>query len=589
MSEDINSPNETLDLEAVKQDFLNYLDGNTAPLFIAESLSQMLRVAPPIHFSPKEIAAIVIAWASLRAPAEQKPMHEFFLKSIKLIVTADRTGVLSAFKPSPFYMPFFEGLVRGCPTGEKDSFREKLKQLRADIFKEWGYQFRQVEAEITLPTSQPEIPVVISTPSPEIVAPSVVESSADTAAINVDLMVRESLLPEDLGELIQQLRTVALRLPQEQKDEYLVQLQIVIDQSMRQPRFIITPYLESLIDIAIVAFNGSETFFAAQILYVVQQVYNTGRFDEALREYLRGCRRVAALNDGHLKNFVSNPDLLPAVRVFLSHFDEFSPYNLLHTLSYETDNQKRKTLLALMEAHGEDGVPMIIYYLNRVDIGDAAQLPYLRNLIYLLGRAAPQDEEGQQGAINLISPFLKSRNAQLRATAITSLERFTIDEVLSHIKQVFNEKIYSEEELNNEERLVNLLSNAINIIGRHNSNAAVQLLTQMAQGHHVNLLSDKYQKPLRLQAMQILISKQHLLTLEHINPLMDHIRNATNSWKKLMSRFLGEDETIMMTMLNVLATVPFPVVKELLNDVKTRYAKEPLGRHAGDLLAQIQR
>src|SRR5438876_11348887 len=87
-----------VDLEVVKGDFLTYLDGKIAPLFAAESLSHMLGSEPPVYFEPSQVADFVADWAQMRAVIDSKPIHEFFLKSVELIVTADHTRVLTGFK-----------------------------------------------------------------------------------------------------------------------------------------------------------------------------------------------------------------------------------------------------------------------------------------------------------------------------------------------------------------------------------------------------------------------------------------------------------------------------------------------------------
>src|SRR5437867_868337 len=97
-------PGSEIDLDSVKRDFSTYLDGKVAPLFAADSLSKMLGTAPPAYFKPKQVAEFVAEWAQMRSAREGRPVYEYLLKGIELIVTADRTGVLSGFKPSDFYM-----------------------------------------------------------------------------------------------------------------------------------------------------------------------------------------------------------------------------------------------------------------------------------------------------------------------------------------------------------------------------------------------------------------------------------------------------------------------------------------------------
>jgi len=132
-----------IDLEDIKGQFVTYLDGKIAPLFAADALSIILGTEPPVFFQPNQVADLVDAWAQTRFILESKPVYEFYLKSVEMVVTADRTKVLTGFKPSDFYPPFFEALVEKCPESERERFREKLKQLTEILYKEWSYDFRR--------------------------------------------------------------------------------------------------------------------------------------------------------------------------------------------------------------------------------------------------------------------------------------------------------------------------------------------------------------------------------------------------------------------------------------------------------------
>src|SRR5262249_53930895 len=127
-----------------------YLDGKIAPLFVAESLSHMLGTEGNALFEPKQIADFVASWAQTRATKANRSPQEFYLKSIEMIVTADRTGVLSRFKPSAFYTSYFDSLLSSCRPEERALFGERLNQLREELVKQWSYDFRRNEFEQTI-------------------------------------------------------------------------------------------------------------------------------------------------------------------------------------------------------------------------------------------------------------------------------------------------------------------------------------------------------------------------------------------------------------------------------------------------------
>ncbi|MEW6731811.1 MAG: hypothetical protein AB1489_10830 [Acidobacteriota bacterium] len=547
-----------IELETIKKDFIAYLNGKVAPLFVAESLSQLLRVEPPIYFEPKQIAELVASWAQVRAVSEGRLVHEYYLKSIELIVTADRTGVLDAFKPANFYMPYFEGLVRQCPASEKELFRERLKQLREHLFKQWGYELRRAEFE-------------------------------ETAAVQSSVGVKRQRPIDDINALIAKLRRPDLRLTPLQEQAIITELKSTIEAllQVREPGFSLVPYLEALIGIAINIFNNNQPLFGAELLYVVQQVYNWSGFNEALRESLRTSRSGSELSETQLKQLVDKPELRSALRVFLTHFEDLSPYALLTTLADEPDRQQRRFQISLVEIHGEAAAPIIMNMLSQVN-RNSSNWYFTRNLVYLLGRVVPTEVDVQRLAINLIGPFLTAPVFQLRQAALASLECLNNEEVLPLLVQVFNDANYTEEQLDNQERISTYLSNTINVIGKYNCEAACRLLVEIALERRINFIAEKLARPLRLQALQVLATKYSLLSPPLLTQIIDRVRSLTRWRVKLVSRLLGQDEQLLLALLEVVAANPSPPAIEVLQEVRTRYADEVSGRRAQELLEQLQ-
>jgi hypothetical protein len=549
-----SEPSGEIDPEKIKGDFTNYLDGKIAPLFVAESLSHTLGTEGNALFDPKQVADFVAAWAQMRSLKENKPPHEFYLKSVELIVTADRTGVLTGFKPSTFYIPYFEGLVSNCRPEDRDQFRERLKQLREELIKQWSYDFRRNEFEQT----------------------SNIESKG--------LLRKE---PQDvLKAIINRLQTQGEQLSPMEEQAIIADLKRNIDLLARKPGFAITPQLENLINISINLFNSEHISFSAELLYIVQQTYNWSGIDEATREWLRNFRSVSELNISQLKGLIGKPDLRKVLMVFLTHFEDLNPYNLLSALAAERDRQQRRLLTSLIEAHGDAAAALIMDTLSKYPPQTANDKNWFftRNLIYLLGRVAPKDPESQQTAANLIGPFLRAPVFQLRIATLTGLENLNSEFVMPFLAQVFTAGSYTEQELKNLDRVLTYLNNAISLVSKQNHLASIQLLVEIAVGQRLNFIPEKLNRPLRLQALQVLSSRREELSPALIAPVIERIRNMTK-WKIMfVSRLLGEDEEQLLAMIDLVAAVPTEETIQLLKNIQSRYSNKSLGQRAAELL-----
>jgi hypothetical protein len=542
--------------ETIQKDFIDYLDSKVAPLFVAESLSLIFRHEPPVYFTAKEIADLVATWARVRAPMLGGYIHEYYLKSIEMIATAERTGMLAGFKPSAFYMPFFEGLVRNCPPEEKELFRPRLKQLRDEIFKEWDLESRGVGVEFEIT---------------ETVAGSFQEKQQ---------------AQDRFGDIIDAIRAQGLRWSANDQQMVMAELRSVIEKLLIDFGFIITPYLEALIDVAIYIFNAGQLLFGSELLYIVQQVYNWGGMDPAGREALRRFRSASALDETQMKLLLGKPELRGALQVFFDHFDELSPYNLLNDLAQESDRQKRRYLISLIEAHANNATPVIVRLLAQAKAEDSWHMA--RNFIYLLGRVPPASEAEQRAATRLIIPYLRSPIPQLRIAALAAMESFPFPELLDSLRHFFDDKQYTAEELNNQERISTYLNGAINIISKINSEPAMRLLAEIAVGRHIDFISEKLARALRMQSMKALAARRDVLNAPLLSPILERIRALTSRWKKLMSRLLGEDEQELMALLEIIAGCPIPPVIELLKDISARYADQPSGGRAAEILTQLE-
>lgn len=391
--------------------------------------------------------------------------------------------------------------------------------------------------------------------------------------------------PEKISAKIHKLRMSLLKLSLEEQNSYVAELQSLIFE-LATKQLYLTPYLEALVDISITSFNAGQGVFGAQLLYIVEQVYYLEGFDEKVRYGLRKFRAATELSEPHMRSMSSDPTLVPALRIYLAHFDELAPDKLLENLIYETDRQKQRFWMLLIEAHKETATSHLLQQLSKL-VANNDNWPMIRNLIAVIGRIPPQERIAQRQAIGLLGNYLKSPFIQLRYASLTSLEALAIDDALPYITSIFDEKLYSDSELEETERLIAYLKMVIALIGKFNSERALRMLIEISLGKHISFVNVKSIQQLQLQAMQILASKRHLLSANLVNPFVERIRAITNPWKKLMSRFLGEDEMELLAMLEVVGAINTQEIRQLLVEIKDRYAGQTAGRRAGELLTKL--
>lgn len=119
----------SVDVETALNDLLEYLDDRKAPLFVADSLSTLLRTQPPIYVERLRLIEAVVTWARQKATVTGRPMHEMLVGVLSSIKHAEQARVLQDFEPQLFYATFIRELVGYCPPGEAQDFLAKASAI----------------------------------------------------------------------------------------------------------------------------------------------------------------------------------------------------------------------------------------------------------------------------------------------------------------------------------------------------------------------------------------------------------------------------------------------------------------------------
>jgi curved DNA-binding protein CbpA len=120
---------EGLDVETALNDLLEYLDDRKAPLFVADSLSMLLRTKAPFHIEQARIVETVVVWSRQKASVTGRPIHEVLVDVLSSIKHAEQARVIQDFDPNLFYASFIRELAIHCPPSENQLFLSKVGSI----------------------------------------------------------------------------------------------------------------------------------------------------------------------------------------------------------------------------------------------------------------------------------------------------------------------------------------------------------------------------------------------------------------------------------------------------------------------------
>jgi hypothetical protein len=120
---------ENLDVETALNDLIDYLDDRKAPLFVADSLSMLLRTQAPFHIEKTRVVETVVIWARQKSSVTGRPLHETLIDVLSSIKHAEQARVIQDFDPNLFYSSFIRELASHCPPSETQYFLAKVGSI----------------------------------------------------------------------------------------------------------------------------------------------------------------------------------------------------------------------------------------------------------------------------------------------------------------------------------------------------------------------------------------------------------------------------------------------------------------------------
>ena len=166
-----------------------------------------------------------------------------------------------------------------------------------------------------------------------------------------------------------------------------------------------------MVHAAIEQFNEGQLSKAAAMFEVADRLITDKKVDPENAKLVRQ-RTHEKLSAEHLRGFAEKPEKHASLRRVLNFFPELSVAGLMEHLDGEEKRDKRKMILALLEAHGPAArIAAMEKLSSRLAAGEQDQGGYFtRNLIFLMRRIPRTGDDAPDNEVSLISHFVKWGN-----------------------------------------------------------------------------------------------------------------------------------------------------------------------------------
>lgn len=513
-------------------DFFDFLDEVKPPIFVAHSLTAILRTEPPMTFGPAGAADLVADWAEAKAAHGGGRMSDLLLFATRTIVDAYNIGVIEHFKPRSFYRPYRAQLAARCPDEEREVLEAALDALQSGA------------PERSQLLSASELARVTSAPRRHVQDGA--RERAFTAAIA--RLEGEPHMPEpEYAEAIGAVERVVAGVDDPPNHETLLRV----------------------IDVAIELFNTGAVARAGRLFAVVGTALDQPHVVPMRRTDARGSARRARLDEATLTQWVNDSrrrrDVAPIVR----SFDDLSPIALLAKLVSEKTPAQAQLLLNLLDAHGEAAVPHVVDHLATPEAVRAGGA-YRAGLVAHLSRFG-LGEEGPRRALDLLGPMLVDDTAALRSAAVAALRRIGGREVVPFALRALEAANYCGLHQMPGDELRAHLSGVMKLLVASGFDSAIAVVAEFATGVRDGGF-DRLERSLRDVASEAIDARKEPLAHRAAEVIADALRPmARRRWVLITGNIsLGVDAQACLRLMRLIDDSTEPAAREVLDSPTLR-------------------
>ena len=513
--------------EAEIGDFFDFLDEVKPPIFVAHSLTAILRTEPPMAFGPAGAADLVADWAEAKAAGGGGRMSDLLLFATRTIVDAYNIGAIQHFKPRSFYRPYRAQLAARCPEEERQVLEAALDALQSGA------------PERSQLLSASELARVTSAPRRHV--PDDADERAFASAVS--RLVDEPHMPEpEFAEAFGVVDRVVADVENPPNQEVLIRV----------------------IDVAIELFNAGAVARAGRLFTAAGAALDQPHVVSMRRTDARSSTRRARLSDAVLVQWVNDSrrrrDVAPIVR----SFDDLSPIALLARLVSEPTPAQSQLLLNLLDAHGEAAVPHVVDHLATPEAVRAGGA-YRAGLVALLARFGLGPEDDPRRALDLLGPMLVDDTAQLRIAAVAAMRRIGGREVVPFALRALEAVNYRNLPQIPGDELRSHLSGVMKLLVASGLDSAIAVVAEFATGVRDGGFSS-LERSLRDVAIDALAARKEPLAHRAVEVIADALRPmASRRWVLITGKLsLGVDAHACLRLMRLIEDSTEPVAREVL-------------------------
>ncbi|HTY43193.1 MAG TPA: DUF4388 domain-containing protein [Thermoanaerobaculia bacterium] len=344
---------------------------------------------------------------------------------------------------------------------------------------------------------------------------------------------------------------------------------------------------QEMVRAGIERFNEGSLPQSVAMLELAEKLTSEKRVDAGTVELVR--RRLGDSLDGEqLRKFTEKPDQHALLRKVLQFFTAFRPEGLLEELRREQKRDRRRLILALLEAHGAPARAAAYEELSRAPSRavDEEEWFFRRNLVYLLRRIPRSADATFEDESEVVV-----RHAQLGLPlllvkeAIATLAQYKderaeqgLTQLLFELEGMLGEK--PGETLYEAKDLRGLLDRVAATLGKFPAPRARRALIEHA---------GKKQPPLGDAMARIaeLGSQDMSDDTETVDQLLELLK--ANLPFKLLGMTLRQNDQNLVRVIEALGSTPTPAVRRHLQEIASRFGGQDAGRAAQKALAGFDR
>ena len=335
---------------------------------------------------------------------------------------------------------------------------------------------------------------------------------------------------------------------------------------------------------AVEQFNQGSISASIQMLELAEKVVKEKKIDQGTVDRIT-TEVVEALNNEQIKKYSDNKSKRALLPKALSFFPTLRVEALFQSLRGEQRPEKRRALLALLEAHGTAAREMALAELAKeleLKPGDADTY-YLRNVIYVLHRVTRESPEGVEKELELLTrASARGQNIYVIKEAITPVGQIKSDAAVKLLVLRLAEfeamLVRNDNSMYPVEEMQKLLDRIVAALARIATPAA--LLAVARHGMKPNpILGDT--------RARLAVLGQHDLSFDEptVNVIMKAIREDLP--KRLLGKVVLRVQASPVKLIEALSSTKSEQVETFLREIATKFPDQDVGTVAAAALDNL--